>query len=652
MAVTGEELIEREQERENKSKPKVTRQGLIRLLSYVKPYRLQLLLAGVAMLIVSAATLVLPAVAGTLIDSVFVKQDAAALNRLALGLVVVFIIQAVAIFTQSYFLNWVGEKVVADLRKATYSHLQSLSLGFFNNHRTGELMSRTTTDVTLVQVAVTNNLISLLQSLVTLAGGLVLIITKNWQLTLLIILLIPFLTFIAVTFGRRVRKLAKEVQEEIGKSSSLLAETLSNEKTVKAFAREEYEINRYNTQVDRIFRLAVIRSRIGATFGAVISFVVFSSITAVLWYGSNEVLAGHLSPGDLVSFLIYMGVVAGPIGQLTGLYTQFQQALGGADRIFELLDTVPTIADAPGALALPPVKGLLKFEDVWFEYDEKTPVLRHMTFEATPGKVVALVGPSGAGKTTIASLIPRFYDPTTGRVTIDGHDIQQVQSISLREQIGIVPQEPVLFGMSVRENIAYGRLEATDAEIEEAARAANAHEFIERLPEGYATMVGERGVKLSGGQRQRIAIARAILRNPRILILDEATSSLDNESESLVQEALERLMTNRTTIVIAHRLSTIERADKIVVIEAGQVVEQGTHSELMEREGLYYRLYTRNFDEFEPIKQNQGGNPDGDGVTSPELSPERQNEVEKLPKANGLNKTLQGLWRNSSTKRD
>lgn len=655
MATTHEERLIQPQRKFDKQdkppKPKVTRQGLLRLLSYVRPYWLQLGIAGVAMLVVSLATLVLPAVAGSLIDTVFVKKDSAALNQIAIGLIFVFLLQAVAMFTQNYFLTWTGERVVADLRRIIYTHLQKLSLGFFNERRTGELMSRLTNDVTLVQNAVTGNVISMLQALVTLVGGLFLIVTKDWHLTLLIVALIPILMGVAIVFGRRVRKLSEEVQKEIGESTTVLEETISNEKTVKAFAREEYEINRYNFRVNRIFKLAMQRTRFGATFGAVMSFLAFGSIAAVLWYGGTLVLEGRLSPGDLVSFLIYMGVVAAPVGQLTGLYTQFQQALGGASRLFDLLDTEPDVADVPNAQPLPVVDGWLKFEQVNFDYDEKTQVLRNLSFEAEPGKVVALVGPSGAGKTTIANLIPRFYDPIAGRITLDGHDIKLVQSVSLREQIGIVPQEPVLFGVSIRENIAYGRLDATDAEVAEAAQAANAAEFIERLPEGYATMVGERGVKLSGGQRQRIAIARAILRNPRILVLDEATSSLDNESESLVQEALERLMKNRTTVVIAHRLSTIENADKIVVIEAGQVVEQGSHAELMEREGLYYRLYTRNFDEI-ILNENQGGSPDGDGATSPELSHEKQQEKEKLPKASGLGATLQNLLQSSSNKRD
>ncbi len=632
-------------------RPKVTRQGLLRLLSYVKPYWVQLALAAVAMLVVSLATLALPTVAGSLIDTVFVKKDGNALNQVAIGLVLVFLLQAVAIFSQQYLLNWTGERVVADLRRIVYTHLQKLSMGFFNEHRTGELMSRLTNDVTLVQGAVTSNIISMSQAIFTLVGGLALIITKDWRLTLLIVALIPVLMFVAIFFGRRVRKLSNEVQKELGESTTVLEETISNEKTVKAFAREDYEIGRYTTRVNQIFNISMQRTRLGAAFAAIMNFMAFGAIVAVLWYGGNEVLAGHLSPGELVSFLIYMGIVGAPVGQLTGLYTQFQQALGGAQRIFDLLDTEPGVADVAGAQPLPPVVGHLKFEQVYFDYDEKTPVLHNLSFEAAPGQVVALVGPSGAGKTTIANLIPRFYDPMAGQITLDGYDIKTVQSISLREQIGIVPQEPVLFGVSIRENISYGLLEATDAQIEDAARAANAHQFIERLPEGYATMVGERGVKLSGGQRQRIAIARAILRNPRILVLDEATSSLDNESESLVQEALERLMKNRTTVVIAHRLSTIEKADKIVVIEAGRLVEQGSHTELMKQEGLYYRLYTRNFDELVPgaIKENQGSNPDGDEAAS---LAEKLDEGRKLPKANGLGATLQNLLQTSSNKPD
>ncbi|MBN9388823.1 MAG: ABC transporter ATP-binding protein [Chloroflexi bacterium] len=582
----------------NKETPvKFTRRGFQRLLGFALPYWYLLVGAGVAMLIGSLTGLALPAIAGSLIDTVFLKGDPNGLNQATLFLVGAFIIQAISAFIQNFLLSYTGERVVTNLRISLYAHLQKLPLGFFNERRTGDLISRLTNDVSQVQTAVTSNLISMVSSLVTLVGGVVIIVTRDWRLTLLIMGLIPVLVGVGFLVGMRLRRLSQAVSTELGAATTTLEETLSNEKTVKAFTREDYEVNRYTGRIEKVFRLAIRRARLQSGFMAVMMLLVFTAVAAVLWFGGHEVLAGHITPGELVSILIYMGVVAAPVGALAGLFGELQKALGSAERIFSILDEPVTVADAPNALPLPPLRGELRFENVWFEYDAATPVLENLSFVAEPGQVLALVGPSGAGKTTIANLIPRFFDPTGGRILVDGYDIRQVQVKGLREQISTVLQEPVLFGSTIRENIVYGRLDATEAEIVEAARAANALEFIEKLPEKFDTVVGERGVKLSGGQRQRIAIARAILRNPRILILDEATSSLDNESESLVQEALDRLMRERTTVVIAHRLSTIENADKIVVIDQGRLVEQGNHPSLMDKEGLYYRLYTRNFTE-------------------------------------------------------
>ena len=576
---------------------KFTRRGFRRLLGFALPYWYLLAGSAVAMLINSLTGLALPAVAGSLIDTVFVKGDATGLNNATLLLVGAFVVQAIAMFVQNFLLTYTGERVVTNLRIKLYTHLQKLPLGFFNERRTGDLISRLTNDVSQVQSAVTSNLISLAGSLVTLIGGVIIIVTRDWRLTLLILAVIPVLSFFAIFIGTRLKKLSQAVSTELGEATNTLEETLSNEKTVKAFTREDYEVGRYSGRVENVFRLAIRRARLQSSFMALMTFLSFTAVAVVLWFGGHEVLAGHITPGELVSILIYMGVVAAPIGSLAGLYGEFQKALGSGERIFSLLDEPITVTDIPAARLLPPLEGELRFENVGFAYSENTLVLHNLSFEAKPGQVLALVGPSGAGKTTIANLIPRFFDPTEGRILVDGYDIREVQVKSLREQISTVLQEPVLFGSTIRENIIYGRLEATQAEIIEAARAANALEFIEKLPEKFDSVVGERGVKLSGGQRQRIAIARAILRNPRILILDEATSSLDNESESLVQEALDRLMRTRTTVVIAHRLSTIENADKIVVIDQGRVVEEGNHGVLMEKEGLYYRLYTRNFTE-------------------------------------------------------
>jgi subfamily B ATP-binding cassette protein MsbA len=392
------------------------------------------------------------------------------------------------------------------------------------------------------------------------------------------------------------------VQDQLAKATTVLEESLAGVRVVQSFTREPYEVKRYSDSLERTFELAMKRIRVSAFFGPLISFMGFSSVVAIFWFGGREVLAGRLTAGELFMFLVLTLTIAGSIGQFSGLWASLQEALGATGRLFEILDTQSEIIDQPGALVLPSLQGGIAFEQVCFTYSDNAqmPILSDISLEILPGEVLALVGPSGAGKTTLVNLIARFYDPTQGAVLVDGHDLRSVQLQSLRKQIGIVPQETLLFGGSVRENILYGRLEAEEAEMITAAQAANAHEFILQLPEGYDTPVGERGVKLSGGQRQRIAIARTILKDPRILLLDEATSSLDSESEGLVQQALERLMKNRTSIVIAHRLSTIQNADRIAVMEDGRLVELGAHAELMELDGLYARLYRLQFRGLEP----------------------------------------------------
>jgi len=490
-----------------------------------------------------------------------------------------------------------GERIVRDLRSALYRQIQAQSLDFFAARRVGELVSRLSSDVTQMRTVLTSNLTTLLSQCVSLTGALAIVIRINAHLTLFILALIPALIAVGAFFGKRIQKAGAAVQDELASSTIVAEEALQGIRVVKSFAREQYETERYDGAVKRAYRASVRMAMAHSLFASTMMFLGFATIAAIVRYGGGEVIAGRLSLAMISGFLMYGIVIAGSLGGLAGLYGQFRGAMGGVERIFEILDLKPTVRDAAGATALPAAEGRIEFDNVEFAYEPGVPVLRGISLEIEPGEIVALVGPSGAGKSTLFHLIPRFYDATQGSVRIDGRDLRGVTQASLREQLALVPQETMLFGGTIRENILYGRLDATEEEMIEAARAANAHGFIMDFPLGYETVVGERGTKLSGGQRQRIAIARAILRDPRILLLDEATSSLDNESEALVQEALERLMRGRTTVIIAHRLSTVQVADRIAVMDGGRIVELGTHGELVARGGLYARLYRMQFRE-------------------------------------------------------
>ncbi len=585
------------------SEAPVTAEGVRRLLGFVRPYRRRMLLAGLFFTLSSLVFLGLPWGVRHIVDSVLVRRDPTLLDVVTGALVLLLVVQAVFGYFQTYLLSYVGERVVADIRAALFGHMARLPLSYFNERKTGELMSRVTSDATLIQTSVTNNLLSVFSQAVVLVGGVVIMLLTDWRLSLVIVAVLPPIALFGRFFGGRLRSISRQTQEALGEANAILEETLSGVRVVKAFGRESYEAERYGGNIEKAFHIALRRASLRAVFVPTITLLGFAAVTVVLWYGGRQVLSGRLTPGELISMLVYMLLIIAPIGSLTTVYSQLAEALGAAERIFEVLDTEPEVLERPGALSLPRVRGSVELRNVSFAYAGGRTVLHDVSLRAEPGEVVALVGRSGAGNTTLVNLIPRFYEPQAGEILLDGYHVENLSLETLRSHISLVPQETVLFGASARENIAYGRLDTSPEAIEAAARAANAHEFIMRLPDGYDTLVGERGVKLSAGQRQRIAIARALLRNSKVLILDEATAALDNESEALVQEALGRLMRNRTTLVIAHRLSTVERADRIVVLDAGRVIEQGTHDELLGREGLYYRLYTRSFFSAAPTGQ-------------------------------------------------
>ena len=581
---------------------------LRRLFTYLGPYKGRMAIAVVTLLLGTALGLVFPWIIQNLVDTVLTSGNSQQLNRITLFLLATFLLRSIFTYFQVYYLTYVGERIVADLREQVYRHLHRLSLNFFANRRIGELVSRLSSDVTLVRTALTNNVASVLSQSLTFIGSLILMLVLNWRLSLFILILAPLVVISASIFGSRLRKLSTEVQDRLADSTAQAEEALSAVRVVKAFNREEYETERYQEQVEKTFSATLRMTVIRAAFGPLVAFMGFASLGCVLWFGGREVLAGRLTGGALVAFLVYGINIGAAMSAFTGLYTQIQEALGASRRIFELLDEQPDIQDSPEAVELPPLSGSIRFVDVSFAYEaEEAHVLHHIDLEIAPGEILALVGPSGAGKSTLFNLIPRFYDPNSGQVLVDGFDLRNVTLDSLRSQIGLVPQETQLFSGTIRENLRYGRLKASDAELEAAARAGNAEEFILNLTHGYDTRVGERGVKLSGGQRQRVAIARAILKNPRILLLDEATSSLDSESEGLVQEALERLMVGRTTVIIAHRLSTVQKANRIAVLDQGRLVELGTHEDLLALEGLYAKLYRLQFRTENQAEHNRVG---------------------------------------------
>ena len=562
------------------------------LLILLVPYKKALYVGAFCLIIASLTNLAVPLYIKKLVDVVMVEKNMALMNNLTLSIAGLFLLQLIFSTAHNYLFDLTEKRAITDFRIKLFKHLHTLSLSFFVKRRTGEIVSRMTNDITTIENIVTDLPATLLQQSIRLFGGIIIITYMNWKLTCLILVLAPVLVLFARTFGRKLKKLSTEIQDKLAVSTTVLEENISCIQVVKSFVRSKLENERFGNAVEDSFQSAKKRVIISSFFGPSIGFIAFSTSLILLWYGGREVILGEISPGELIAFILYATIIAGPMGSFARLYARMQEGVGASKRVFEILAMEGEVRDLPDAKPLPRIEGKVELDDVHFHYRDDQEVIQGISFTVEPGQTIALVGPSGAGKSTLVQLLHRFYDPIKGEIRIDDIPLKSAQQSSYWQQIGIVPQETILFGGTIVENIEYAKPGVTKEEVIQAAKAANAHNFIMETPEGYETVVGEKGIRLSAGQRQRIAIARAILKNPRILILDEATSALDNESELLIQEALERLMQGRTSFIIAHRLSTIHNAERIIVMDKGKIIENGNHSQLMKEEGLYHKLYT------------------------------------------------------------
>ena len=564
----------------------------MRLVRYLRPY-LGRLFAAIACMTLSSIMAVLPPwLLKNIVDDVLIQKDLFMLNFLALGIVLIYLCKAVFSYGQTYLMNWVGQKVIMDIRVQLYDHMQKMSFRYLYKSRIGDLISRITNDVMILQNLVTNVIIDLVVQSITFVAVIIFLLILNWRLAVITFVVLPITAYVLNVASKKLRLVGYEIQEELGRVVAIAQEALSAIRIVRSFATEDEELDKFKGQNKSNFRALMHGMQIHAFLEGAVEVILIGALALILWIGGRDVVAGRATPGELIAFIGYLGLLVQPVRVLSKVVSGVQRGLAAADRIFEVLNVSTEVRPPRSPVVLKDVKGMIDFEDIYFAYEDENWILRGINLHICPGEKVAIVGHTGAGKSTLVDLIPRFYDPNQGCVRIDGHDVRQLDLKTLRRHIGIVPQDPVLLKGSIAYNIAYGCPWASREDIVEAADRAGILDFVKSLPRGFDTEVGERGVTLSGGQRQRIAIARAIVRNPRILIMDEATSSLDSAMEQHIHESMQRAMEGRTSLIIAHRLSTVRNADRIIVLEKGEIVEEGDHGTLLKREGVYANLYS------------------------------------------------------------